>query len=170
MRQALSLLLAGVVAALLALVSPGAAQPASRQIRLTEKQVLGFIAAQPDMTALIRKTQGLAGDRPSQLQAELQTIAKRHGFKDLKEYDDVVANITMVMTGIDQQTKEFTEPGVVLKQEIEALSADNSVPDTEKVEFLEELKEALRAAVPVEFPGNIELVRKHYDRLDAALN
>ena len=66
MRQALSLLLAGVVAALLALVSPGAAQPASQQIRLTEKQVLGFIAAQPDMTALIRKTQGLAGDRPSQ--------------------------------------------------------------------------------------------------------
>jgi hypothetical protein len=171
MRQALGLMLAALLAVALTQLSPATAQPAPRQIKLTEKQVQGFIAAQPDMSKAVQKMQGLAADKPPpRFQAELEAVAKKHGFKDLKEYDEVVANITMVMTGIDPQTKEFTEPAVILKKEIEAVTADTSIPDTEKKQFLEELNEALKSAVPVQFPSNIELVRKHFDRLDAALN
>ena len=36
--------------------------------------------------------------------------------------------------------------------------------------LLEELNEALKSAQPIQFPGNIELVKKHYDKIDAALN
>ena len=46
-------------------------------------------------------------------------ITKKFGFKDFNEYDEVVANITMVMSGIDPKTKAFTEPSVAIKKEIE---------------------------------------------------
>jgi hypothetical protein len=36
--------------------------------------------------------------------------------------------------------------------------------------MLEELNEALKSAQPIQFPGNIELVKKYYDKIDAALN
>jgi hypothetical protein len=28
----------------------------------------------------------------------------------------------------------------------------------------------LKAAQPIQFPGNIDLVKKHYDKIDAAVN
>jgi hypothetical protein len=34
---------------------------------------------------------------------------------------------------------------------------------------MQELQEALKAAQPIQFPSNIDLVRKYYDRIDAAL-
>ena len=36
--------------------------------------------------------------------------------------------------------------------------------------MLEELNEALKSAQPFQFPGNIELVKKYYDKIDAGLN
>jgi len=36
--------------------------------------------------------------------------------------------------------------------------------------MLEELNEALKSVQPIQFPGNIDLVRKYYDKIDAALN
>jgi hypothetical protein len=171
MRRALGLLLATLMAAAIAQLSPARAQPASHQIQLSEKQVLSFIAAQPDMSAAVRKWQGLVAETPSaKVQAEFDAVAKKHGFKDFTEYDEVSANITMVMAGIDPQSKEFTEPAVAIKKEIEAITADKTIPDDEKKQFLEELNEALKATVPVQFPSNIELVLKHYEKLDAALN
>jgi hypothetical protein len=171
MRQALGLIVASLVAAALAQFSPAGAQPAPHQIKLSEKQVLSFIAAQPDMSAAVRRWQGLATDAPpAKVQAEFEVAAKKHGFKDFKEYDEVSANVTMVMAGIDPQTKEFTEPAVAIKKEIEAITADTTIPDAEKKQFLEELNEALKAAAPVQYPSNIELVLKHYEKLDAALN
>jgi hypothetical protein len=171
MREGLALLLAAFAAAVFAQFSDAAAQPAVRQIKLSEKQVLGFIAAQPDMSTVVKRMQGAAAEiPPAKIQSELEVVAKKHGFKDFKEYDDVVANITMVIAGIDPQTRDFIEPAVALKKEIEAITADASIPETEKKQFLEELNEALKSAVPVQYPSNIELVRKHFEKLDAALN
>jgi hypothetical protein len=41
-------------------------------------------------------------------------------------------NISMIMSGIDPQTKKFTEPPNQIKNEIAALKADKSVPEAEK--------------------------------------
>jgi hypothetical protein len=171
MQHALRLSLAALVAIALAQLPTAIAQPAPKQIKLTEKQIQGFVAAQPDMSAAVKRMQGIAADKPPpRSQAELEAVAKKHGFKDFKEYEEVIANITMVMAGIDPQTKEFTEPSVLLKKEIEAVTTDATIPDAEKKQFLEELNEALKSAVPVQFPTNVELVRKHYDKIDAVLN
>jgi hypothetical protein len=147
------------------------AEPALKQIKLTEKQIEGFINAQKDMSAAIEKMQGAASDQPSaKFQAEMTVVVKKHGFKDFQEYEDVAGNISMVMSCIDPQTKAFTEPKVAIKKEIDEVTADKNIPDAEKKQMLEELNEALKTAEPIEFPSNIELVKKYYEKIDAALS
>ena len=34
--------------------------------------------------------------------------------------------------------------------------------------MLEELNEAMKSAQPIQYPSNIELVKKHFDKIDAA--
>jgi hypothetical protein len=147
----------------------GAAQTI-KQIKLNDKQIEGFISAQQEMSAVAEKMQGSTSDKPDpKLQAELEGIAKKHGFADFNEYDDVAANISMIMAGIDPQTKAFTEPQIAIKKEIEEVQADKSIPEKEKKQMLEELNEALKSAQPVQHQSNVELVKKYYDKIDAVL-
>ena len=169
------LLSAFVTAACLHLSAAATAQPAAepvaKQIPLTEKQVLGFIAAQKDMAPILEKIQGPAADQlPPELKAALDAAAKKHGFKDFNDYDEVTANITMVMTGMDAKTKVFTDPAIAIKEEIQEVTANKALPAEERKQMLEELNEALKAAQPIQFPSNIDLVKKHYDKIDAAVN
>jgi len=147
------------------------AEPAMTQIQLTEKQVEGFIAAQKDMSAVVEKMQRAASaDTPNPaLEAEFETITKKHGFKDFAEYEAVAANISMVMAAIDPQTKAFTDPQTAIKKEIDDVTADKTIPENEKKQLLEELREALKSAQSIKFPSNVELVRRYYDKIDAAL-
>jgi hypothetical protein len=156
--------------AITALPSAAPAQLAVKQIELTEKHIEGFIAAQPDLAPVFEKMQGAAaaGHNP-QLQSELDAVSRKHGFADFAEYEDVAANISTLMAGIDPQTKVFTEPRAAIKKEIEDVTADMTIPEADKKQLLEELNETLKAVQPIQFPSNIDLVRKHYDRIDAAL-
>ena len=171
-RVALAALVAGVflnIAGFAAAQSVGL-PPAVKQIQLTDKHIESFIAAQKDMGPILEKIQGAAADQlPANIQADLEAAAKKNGFKDFAEYDEVVGNITMVMAGIDPKTKAFTEPAVAIKKEIAEVTADKSIPAQDKKQMLEELNEALKSAQPIQFPGNIELVKKYYDKIDAAL-
>jgi hypothetical protein len=171
LATALTVAVAGI--SNLALVSSSALaqqpQPAPKQIKLTEKQIQGFIASQKDMGPILEKIQGATSDEiDPKLQAQLEAVAKKNGFKDMAEYDDVATNISMVMAGIDPQTKTFTDPQVAIKKEIADVTADKSMPEQEKKQVLEELNEALKAVQPIQFPSNIELVKKYYDKLDAS--
>lgn len=176
MPQLLRVLISAfVTAACLHLSAAATAQPSAdpvaKQIPLTEKQVLGFIAAQKDMAPILEKIQGPAADQlPPELKAALDAAAKKHGFKDFNDYDEVTSNITMVMTGMDAKTKVFTDPAIAIKEEIQEVTANKALPADERKQMLEELNEALKAAQPIQFPGNIDLVKKHYDKIDAAVN
>ena len=175
MQQRLGLAIAALVAAAFAhfsiAVMAQGSRPEVKQIQLTEKQVQGVIAAQKDVSAILEKIQGPPpDDLPPPILAELDAAAKKHGFKDFNDYDEVLGNITLVMTGIDPKTKAFTEPAAAIKQEIADVTANKTIPAEEKKQMLEELNEALDSAQPIQFPGNIELVKKYYDKIDAALN
>jgi homoserine dehydrogenase len=141
-----------------------------KQIQLSEKQVQGVISAQQDVAAIFNKLQGPPPDAlPAPVLAELDAAAKKHGFKDFNDYDEVIGNITLVMTGMDPKTKAFTEPAAAIKQEIAEVTANKTMPAREKKEMLEDLNEALKSAQPIQFPGNIELVKKYYDKINGAL-
>lgn len=157
------------LAALAFAAAPAAAQqnpPEMVQVKLTEKQVQSFIAAQDDLNAVTAK---ITGDKPDpKLVAELEKAARKHGFASLEELDSVAANISLVMSGFDPKTKEFSQPPEALKKEIAAVTADKSIPEKEKKEILKELNAALQYTKPVQFPENVELIRKYYDRIEAA--
>ena len=169
----------GLIAALglaAATLGAGAAQAQSaqadviKQIKLTDGLVEGFVAAQKDMAAMAEKMQGSAPDKPDpKIQAELEAIAKKHGFKDFIEYDDVAANISMVMAGIDPQTGQFTDPVAAIKKEIEELEKDTKIAPKDKTQMLEELREALKSTPPLQHPENIEIVKKHRAKIEAVL-
>ena len=171
-----SLTTAFVAAAFVQLSCPIQAQPVAepppKQIALTEKQVLAFIAAQKDIQPILDKIQGSSADElPPPIKTELEAAAKKNGFKDFNDYDEVTTNITMVMTGIDAKTKVFTDPAVAIKEEIQEVTANKDLPAQDKeADAWTTWNEALKFAQPIQFPNNIELVRKHYDEIDEALN
>src|SRR5262249_10101570 len=118
-RGVLSALFAALLA--LALFDPCAATAQeAKQIKLSEKHIQGVISAYKDMAKL---DEG-ATDKPDpRTEAQAATIAKMNGFASLAEYDDAWINISMIMSGIDPQTKKFTEPPEQIKKEIAALKA-----------------------------------------------
>jgi hypothetical protein len=148
----------------LALFYPGGATSEEvKQIRLTEKHIQGFMAAAKDMATLY---DGANPDQPDpKVEAQAEAVAKKNGFASLAEYDDVAMNITVIMSGIDPQTKRFTEPPEQIKKEIAALRADKTVPEAEKKQVLAQLEAALKSAKPIQFKENIALVLKYFDKL-----
>jgi len=139
-----------------------------RQVDLTEKHLQGFIAAQKPMTEATEKIQSGPSDKPDpKLQAELEAIAKKQGFKNLTEYDEVAATISMVMAGIDPETKQYTPADEAIRQQIKDIEADKSLPADERKQALEELNESLKQAQPIRNRANIELVKKYYEKIEA---
>jgi hypothetical protein len=172
MRHMLHAALAAAVFSSISLPSAGLAQQAPVQIKLTEKQVEGFIAAQKDLSAVVEKMQAAASANQAATQkyeADMEAVTRKHGFKNFADYEAVAASISMVMAAIDPQTKTFTDPQTAIRKEIEEVTADKAIPENEKKQLLQELKEALKAAEPIQFLDNIELVKKYYDKIDAAL-
>ena len=133
-----------------------------KQIKLTEKHIQSFMAAYKDLAKLY---DGTNPEPDPKMEAQAEAIVKKNGFANLDEYDDVSFNISMILPGIDPQTKKFTQPPEQIKREIAALKADKTVPEAEKKDELAELEAALNAAKPIQFKENIALVLKHYDKL-----
>jgi len=133
---------------------------AVKQIRLTERQIQGFIAAQKEMALVAEFDQ-----RAPRLQAESETVAKKNGFKDFAEYDEVAANILMVFAGIDPRSKQYTDARTAMKRKIAEIIADKTISKTDKKELLNEFEKRLNAAQSIQYPSNIELVRKYYDEI-----
>jgi len=71
----------------------------------------------------------------------------------------------MVFAGIDPQSKRYTDPQTAMKKKIAEVTADKTIPKKDKNELLNEFKKRLDAAQPVQYPSNIELVRKYYDQI-----
>ena len=154
----------------LALFGRGAATAQEmKQIKLTDKQVQGLIAAYKDMGALAAKIPQDTDKIDPKLQAQFEATAKKYGFASYAEYDDVFNNVSLVMSGIDPQTKSFTEPPEALKRQIAEVQSDRKMSKEEKKQALEDMNEALKDAKPVEFKENVALVTKYLDKLGAIM-
>jgi hypothetical protein len=133
-----------------------------KQIKLTEKHMQGFIVVSEHMAQLY---DGTNPDRPDpKLEAQAEALVKKNGFASLA-VDDVTVNIAMIMSGIDQQTKKFTEPPDHIKKEIASIKANKSIPESQKKEDVVQLEAALKEARPIQFKENIALVLKYFDQL-----
>jgi len=139
------------------------------QIKLSEAQVKGYIAAQPEMAAIFPKLEK-AGDNPNpELEAEVDGIAKKHGFADFNELNEVATTISIVMAGFDSDTGEFTEPREALKKELQEVKADSSIPPDEKKQLIEELTQDIKTTPALAHRENVELVKAHREAIEKAL-
>ncbi|KAB2943458.1 MAG: hypothetical protein K8F92_13710 [Hyphomicrobium sp.] len=173
MRQALIRFIPLLAVMCLALGLPAAAQEPKeepiKQIKLTEAQVKSFISAQPDLASVATKLQEAGDNIDAGLQAELDAIAKKHGLGSFSELDDVAANISIVMAGLDSKSGEFTEPVEALKKELADVTADASIPDADKKQLIEELNDAINTTPRLEHLENVELVKAHRAEIERAL-
>ena len=140
-----------------------------KQVKLSDTQVTNFIKAQGDLAAMASKIQA-AGEKPDPaLQAELEGIAKKHGFTDFAELDDVAANISIVMAGLDAQTGVFTDPVEALQKELEDVKKDASIPEADKKQLVDELSEAIKTTPPLQNKENVDVVKAHHAEIEKAL-
>ena len=132
------------------------------QIQLTADEVSDYIAAQQDLERVIVR---LPEDRPempgAKSRSDVEAILRRHNFDSLDDYNVISRNIALVLEGIDPTTGAYVGADAVLKRQLAELEADPSVSPDEKQAASEELNAAMKATVPVKFPGNIDLVVKN---------
>ena len=142
---------------------------ASQQIALTDKQVQGVLDSQKEIADATAKLGDQDADKVDpKVQAQLDGIAKKHGFVDFADYDKTVTNVGLVLAGFDPQTKKYIGPDNVIKQQIEEVKADKEIPPLDKKKALADLETASKQVTPVQFPDNIKVVTK-YDKLSEAL-
>jgi hypothetical protein len=148
---------------------PSAQQPALKQMALTEKQIDAVLAAQKDMNAITDKLPQDAKPDPK-LMTRLEDVAKKNGFASNDEYNSVLDNISLVLGGIDPATKKYVGTEAVIKAQIAEVQADKKMSAKDKKQAVDDLSMALKAPEPtIENKGNIDLVVKHYDKLNAML-
>ena len=147
----------------------GASAQEVKQIALSDAQVKNFVEAQADLATVASKIQA-AGEKPDPaLQTELEGIATKHGFKDFAELDDVAANISIVMAGLDAQTGNFVDPVEALQKELEDVKKDESIPEADKKQLVDELSEAIKTTPPLQHKENIEIIKTHRADIEKAL-
>jgi hypothetical protein len=141
-----------------------------KQMALTSAQIEAYLAAAAEIEPILSKAppSPSAGPDPKTTE-QIEAVAKKNKFASYAEYDDVGANIGVVMDGIDPQTKKYVGADVLLKQEIAEVEADAKMPAEDKKETLAEMNDALKSIEPLKFPANIDLVVRYYDKIVAAL-
>jgi hypothetical protein len=145
------------------------APPPVKQMALTDKQIEGVLSSSNEMDAITAKLpENAAPD--AKAMAQLDAVAKKHGFASFDDYSNVTDNIGMVMSGIDQASKKYVGNEAVLKAQIAQVQADKKMSPKDKKDTLADLNDALKnPAPPIQNKGNIDLVVKYYDKLAASM-
>ncbi|MGD0641282.1 MAG: hypothetical protein ABSC22_11090 [Roseiarcus sp.] len=140
-----------------------------KQVALSEAQIQAYIAAQTEMAPIMAKApQGATDQVDDKVMAQLDAIAKKYKFASFDEFDNVGANIGLVMDGVDPQTKKYVGADVIIKKQIADIQADKKMSAADQKEALAEMNDALKSVEPVTIAANIDLVVKYYDKIVAA--
>ncbi len=133
------------------------------QIELTQTQIDAFIATEKEIAPITAKLKGNA-QPTKQMMSQMESIAKKNGFKDIDEFGEVGSNIGMVFGGIDPQSKQYN-PEELIRRQIAAVQGDSKIPAKQKQQILKDLQQASTSVPKLKYPANAELVAKNYDRL-----
>ena len=151
--------------------APSAADDAARvqQIALTPAEIEGYLAAKKDMDAVLDKVPDGTDQPDPATMAKLDATAKAHKLDDYRQYDLIDTNVGLVIAGIDPTTKTYIGPEAVIKKQIAQVQADKQLSAKDKKDTVDQLNAAISTIPKVQHPGNIELVTKNYDKLNAAM-
>ena len=149
--------------------APPSQLSALKQLVLTDKQIEAVIATQKEMNPITDKLPENVPADPKII-AQLEAIAKKHGFASYDDYNVIIDNISLVLGGIDPVSKTYVGSEAVIKGQIAEVEADKKMSAEEKKQALNDLNLALKMPAPaIENKGNIDLIIKYYDKLDAVM-
>ena len=141
-----------------------------KQVKLTDKKIQGYIAAQKQLAPLADKLQAAGEKADPALDKEIEQIAKGNGFASTEELGEVSANISIVMAGLDAKTGQFTEPPDQIRKEMAEIKQDTQMSQQDKDEAIAHMQKALKVAAPVKFKENVSLVKKYQKKLDEVMS
>lgn len=163
LAKRLAALVLGVALGGIGLTGAGAQE--FKQIQLTDKHIASFLEAQKDFAPLAGKLLE-GGDKPDEaLLVQLEEIAKKHGFQSFAEYEDVGANITIVLDGLDRKTGSYNDPVEKMKKELEEIKGDDTIPAEDKKLAIDDLTQEIASAQPLQFKDNIDVVKRHSEEI-----
>ena len=159
-----------------AAVPPAAAQAQAaqaadsvKQIQLTPEIVDRYLAAKKEIDgALDAMPEGSDQPDPATLK-KLDAIAKAHMFADYKDYDATDNTIGIVMAGIDPETKAYVGSEAVIDKQIAQVQADKQIAAKDKKDTVDQLKTSKTTLPKLQYPGNVDVVVKSYDKLNEAM-
>ena len=135
---------------------------ALQQIELTDDEVTRYVGSLDDMQKAMGDTAADASEPDDKTMAKLEVVAKKHGFRNFDEYNNVAGNISLVVDGVDPATKSYVGSEKLIQKAIDDVNADKKLSDADKKTAATDLAAQLKAVVPIKYKTNIDLVVKHY--------
>ena len=149
--------------------APAPAPSEIKQLKLEESHIKGFLGAQKDLVAITAKLEAAGDTIDDKLQKELDGIGAKNGFKDFADFEEVRANIMLVLAGIDPDNGQYSDPIDMIKKDIQAIKADKTLSEADRKQQLDEMNEALKEMQPLKYKENVDIVRKYTKQIDEAL-
>ncbi len=138
--------------------------PKPSQIVLSQKLIENYISVQADLNPLIEEIHGRAPYSDPKLHAEIDAIAKKHGFSDFTELDNTSFSINIILINIDFEAGEHIDSKKMYQKELEDLKSDSTIPKADQEQLIEELEKVIAMTEDV-LVENVELVMQNRDKL-----
>ena len=139
---------------------------ALQQIELTDDEVTRYVGSLDDMQKAMGDVAADAAQPDSKTMATLEAVAKKHGFRSFDEYNNVAGNISLVVDGIDPDSKTYVGQDKMIQKAINEAQADTKLSAADKATATKDLEAQLKAILPLKYRTNIDLVVKHYGQIN----
>ncbi len=140
-----------------------------KQIALTPALIEQFVAAKKDIDTILEKMPDGTDEPDPGTMKKLDAVAKKYDLTGYKDYDAIENNIGVVMAGIDPDAKRYIGVDAVIKKQIADIQADKQISAKDKKDTIDQLNATLPTIPKLQFPGNVDVVVKNYDRLNEAM-
>ena len=140
-----------------------------KQIALTPALIEQFVAAKKEIDTVLEKMPDGTDEPDPGTMGKLDAVARKYKFAGYKDYDAVENNIGIVMAGIDPDAKRYIGVDAVIKKQVADIQADKQISAKDKKDTIDQLNATLPTIPKLQFPGNVDVVVKNYDRLNEAM-
>ena len=140
-----------------------------KQIALTPALIEQFVAAKKEIDTVLEKMPDGTDEPDPGTMSKLDAVARKYKFAGYKDYDAVENNIGIVMAGIDPDAKRYIGVDAVIKKQVADIQADKQISAKDKKDTIDQLNATLPTIPKLQYPGNVDVVVKNYDRLNEAM-
>ncbi len=137
-----------------------------QQIELTEDEVARYVGSLDDMQKEMGDLPADAAEPDANTMARLEAVAKKHNFRSFDEYNNVAGNISLVVDGIDPDSKTYVGADALMRKAIDEVLADSKLSVADKTKAAADLEAQRIMLTPVKYKSNIDLVLKHYGEIN----